>query len=510
MMSRTSVQIAATASVSLLLVMCAFLSPSSVWADKRGVKIEGRNAADYVAEQIGKSWAVLIGIDDYEHAPRLHYAVADAKAVADTLAKRGYQVVTLYNTQATKDAIEEELGDKLVDRVGEQDRVVIFYSGHGQTKTVKGGKTQGFLLPVGGEQERLAKTGISMGRIRELAEALPSKHVLFLVDVCYGGIAGTQFKSLLPKYTAEYYKAITKERGRQLITAGGAGQQALEGPEWGHSVFTYYLLEGLNKGLADLNSDGIIPASELYSYLDSRVFAAARMKEHEQRPELWTLAAEKGEFVFFTSATGKPGPARMGTASPGESEALAAERQRLEAERQQIEAARARQQQEETERARVDAERQQAERQRLDEERRQLQAERERLEAERRTAERAQLEAERKRLETERRAAEAMRQEAERKKLEEARARPYSWTVGGTFWQVAAGATKIAQFNHDGTMFLSACKGCPPVYTGQWTQSGNTVSILIAGYPMTCVVAGQTMDCTDHYSGGTVQYFLLQ
>ncbi|MBI5410587.1 MAG: hypothetical protein HZA21_01195 [Nitrospirae bacterium] len=67
----------------------------------------------------------------------------------------------------------------------------------------------------------------------------------------------------------------------------------------GHSVFTYYLLEGLTKGLADLNEDGIIPVSELYSYLGSRVFAAAQMKGHTQRPELWSPAAEKGEFVFI-------------------------------------------------------------------------------------------------------------------------------------------------------------------------------------------------------------------
>jgi len=151
------------------------------------VKVEGKDPADYIAAQAGKSWAVVIGIDDYEHAPRLHYAVADATAMARLLAQRGYQVAALYNRQATKDAIEEELGDKLLDRVGEHDRVVIFYSGHGETKTVKGGKTQGFLLPVGGSQEALAKTGISMGRIRELADALPSKHVLFLMDVCYGG-----------------------------------------------------------------------------------------------------------------------------------------------------------------------------------------------------------------------------------------------------------------------------------------------------------------------------------
>lgn len=268
--------------------------------DPRGIKVMGKAPAEYVSEQFGKSWAVVIGIDDYEKAPRLKYATADAKAMTGVLQQQGFQVAALYNQQATKAAIERELGDKLIDRVGENDRVVIFYAGHGETKTARGGKTMGYLLPVQGQQDALSETGISMGRIKELADALPSKQVLFLVDVCYGGIAGQQFRSTLPPMTVAYLKMITRERGRQLISAGGPDQQAMESPEWGHSVFTYYLLEGL-KGLADLNDDGIIPASELYSYLDSRVFAAAQMKGHTQRPELWSLAAEKGEFVFVPS-----------------------------------------------------------------------------------------------------------------------------------------------------------------------------------------------------------------
>lgn len=45
----------------------------------------GKVPAEYVAERFGKSWAVIIGIDDYEKAPRLKYAVADAKAMAGVL-----------------------------------------------------------------------------------------------------------------------------------------------------------------------------------------------------------------------------------------------------------------------------------------------------------------------------------------------------------------------------------------------------------------------------------------
>jgi hypothetical protein len=138
----------------------------------------------------------------------------------------------------------------------------------------------------------------NMGLIQSLAQALPAKQVLFLIDACYGGIAGQRFRNIAP-VTETYLRAITREKGRQLITAGGADQQAVEGSRWGHSAFTYYLLEGIGKGLADLNEDGIIPTSELYAYLDQRVYAAAQLLGHTQRPQLWSLSSDQGEFVFI-------------------------------------------------------------------------------------------------------------------------------------------------------------------------------------------------------------------
>ncbi len=159
-----------------------------VLAEKRDLKIAGKAPAEYVASQPGKAWAVVIGIDEYEKAPRLKYAVADARAVAELLGKQGFQVTALYDKQATRRGVLRELGDRLVQKVGEQDRIVIFFAGHGDERKVKGGREMGFLMPVEGEPDALAETGISMGLIKEMADALPSKQVLFLVDVCYGGI----------------------------------------------------------------------------------------------------------------------------------------------------------------------------------------------------------------------------------------------------------------------------------------------------------------------------------
>lgn len=286
--------------LSLSLVFGA--STLSAAADaKRGVKvtnIDGKSPAEFVAGRSGKSWAVVIGINAYQHVPNLTYATADAKSMAELFTKKGFKVTALYDGAATRKAILHALGDQLPAEVGEQDQVVIFFAGHGETRKYGAGNTMGYLLPVDAEANALSGTAIDMGLIQSLAQALPAKQILFLIDSCYGGIAGQRFRSLSP--TAEsYLKLITREKGRQLLTAGGADQQAVESPTWGHSAFTYYLLEGLGKGLADLNEDGVIPTSELYTYLDQRVYAAAHLLGHTQRPQFWSLTPEQGEFVFI-------------------------------------------------------------------------------------------------------------------------------------------------------------------------------------------------------------------
>ena len=272
--------------------------PNLIWGELRGISVQGKPPAEYIASQTGRNWAVVIGIDEYREVRRLKYAVKDAQSVAQVLRKQGFQVVTLFNDQATRHSILKELGTNLISKVKPEDRVLVFYAGHGETLVVTKDRKMGYLVPVEGQKDALVASGISMGHIRELANILPARHVLFLIDVCYGGIAGQRFRSLSP-FTEAYIKLITREPGRQLITAGGADQRAIEGPEWGHSVFSFYLLEGLGKGLADLNDDGIIPASELYTYLDQRVYTAAQLIGHTQRPEFWALSGEKGEFVFF-------------------------------------------------------------------------------------------------------------------------------------------------------------------------------------------------------------------
>jgi formylglycine-generating enzyme required for sulfatase activity len=286
----------------LSLLLCSLiplLLPLQTHADTPSITVNGKVPAQYIAETKGKSWAVIIGIDKYLNLASLAYAVDDAKSVARMLGRQGFTVTSLYNTQATKKAILHELRQNLVTRVQKDDQVLIFFAGHiGETPGTGKRQPVGFMMPVDTEPGLLADTAISVDLLRELSESLPAKQVLFLIDICYGGIAGRSQRSF-PPMTSNYLKMIASEPARQLITAGGTGQQALAGPKWKHSVFTYYLLEGIGKGRGDLNGDGIIPTSELFAFLDEHVQSAALTHKHVQRPEMWGLSPDKGEFVFI-------------------------------------------------------------------------------------------------------------------------------------------------------------------------------------------------------------------
>src|SRR5690242_21132375 len=70
-----------------------------------------------------KSWAVVIGIDDYIVAPKLPNAVTDAKAVAESFRRLGFdEVIELYNKDASLKRLNTLLNDILPRKVGRQDR----------------------------------------------------------------------------------------------------------------------------------------------------------------------------------------------------------------------------------------------------------------------------------------------------------------------------------------------------------------------------------------------------
>ncbi|SHM12952.1 Tetratricopeptide repeat-containing protein [Rhizobacter sp. OV335] len=185
------------------------------------------------------------------------------------------------------------LNDKLADgkKVRRDDRVVVFYAGHGGTRKLTSGRDVGYLIPVDASLADFASDAISMPQLQEVAEAISAKHVLFMVDACYSGLGLTRGGGA--GSSANFLADNARRLGRQMLTAGGADQQVADDGPSGHSVFTWTLLQALN-GKADLNGDGVITGTELAAYVAPSVAAIAR-----QTPAFGSLpGSEGGEFVF--------------------------------------------------------------------------------------------------------------------------------------------------------------------------------------------------------------------
>jgi uncharacterized caspase-like protein/peptidoglycan/xylan/chitin deacetylase (PgdA/CDA1 family) len=242
------------------------------------------------------SWAILVGIDNYPKWPHLQYAVHDAEGVGQVLVQKfGFapdHVITLTNEAATRTGIlgafHDLLGHGNAGGLQPNDRVFVFFAGHGATQKLSSGRDLGYIIPYDADPNDIATSAIPMTEIQNIAESLPAKHELFVMDACYSGLGLTRGGA-----NAAFLRDNARRLGRQMLTAGGADQLVSDGGPNGHSVFTWTLLQGL-AGKADLNGDGLITATELAAYLAPAVASVS-----QQTPAFGSLpGSEGGDFVF--------------------------------------------------------------------------------------------------------------------------------------------------------------------------------------------------------------------
>jgi hypothetical protein len=259
-------------------------------------------------------WALLIGVGEFKSpsVPPLRFAGDDVAAVRDLLVQRlGFaadHVVALTGPQATRQGILGQLS-RLCDRgmVTADDAVLIYYSGHGQTVPLPRGGDMGFLVPYDaavdlgdlGNPARYYESCLGMDELRRLSALIPAKHVLFLVDACYSGLAVESRRGVSLPLAVQ---TVAARPVRQIIVAGLKDEKALESADWGHGAFTFALLQGLGSGAADFDRDGYVTGLELATYLRSAVPRLA-----PQTPQYASFDGD-GEYLFELGAQPPSGP----------------------------------------------------------------------------------------------------------------------------------------------------------------------------------------------------------
>jgi hypothetical protein len=316
----------------ITLLFLAFLSTASyLFAASRGVQVvskKGQSLYLYKDYQ-----AVVIGVSDYEHWPKLPNAVKDAQEVAGKLKVLGFNVklITDPDSRQLKSTLSE-----IARRLGtEKNRaLLLYYAGHGETTTLADGTDLGYIIPKDCPLQNLDPFGfdskaVSMKEIEMLALKVRSKHMLVMFDSCFSGSLFALSRAAPTDISEKSAKPV-----RQFMTAGGANETVPD-----RSIFKVCLLQGLD-GEADYNRDGFVTASELGLYLQTKVVNYTRGAQHPQFGKINNPYLDKGDFIFVLKPS-KPKVAKATApvaSSHTDKDRMSEEREILKQERKRLEA----------------------------------------------------------------------------------------------------------------------------------------------------------------------------
>lgn len=259
-------------------------------------------------------WAVIIGIEKYQHTVSALFARQDAqsfKEYAQKLLGVPQENTFLYlDEQATKTNLQVLLEEKLPRRVKAGDQVFVYYAGHGLADPRTGQPY--LLLSSDTDPQSIRLSGYSAEAFYGALGQLKDQRVVVFLDSCFSGMVGRQNK-VEPLLLAARPLVITvddpalKHNNVTVLAAAQHDQLSNSDPETGHGLFTYQMLKGL-VGEADLNRDGRVRLGELASYVKEAVDRKSRQlygQTRDQTPVLTPAKLDTGQDIELTSRTGK-------------------------------------------------------------------------------------------------------------------------------------------------------------------------------------------------------------
>lgn len=226
-----------------------------------------------------KTYAVVVGISDYQDPdiPDLRFADRDAIAFADFLRSSAggtldaNHMKVLINQEATSAQFAIAL-DWLWEVVKENDKVFIYFSGHGDVE--KKSLTQpGYLLCWDAPAKvYMAGGAINVRDLKEVVSTLSVQNkakVVLITDACRSGKLSGSAVDGAQATTANLSQQFANEI---KILSCQPDEYSIEGEQWGggRGVFSYHLIDGLY-GLSDSNKDNEVSLLEISRYLEDHV-----------------------------------------------------------------------------------------------------------------------------------------------------------------------------------------------------------------------------------------------
>ena len=224
-----------------------------------------------------RTWAVIVGVADYQNFPKLTYTIDDAKKVYGFFrspeggAVPSERIKLLLDKEATKENILNTTFE-IFQTADSADIIIFYFAGHG---------VEGAFVPFdydGSENSLLPHALVHQDFLDSKA-----KFKLCIADACHSGSYKTSLvdpndesavalsRSTIRDQIKAHYKSFENIKGGLAIIASSAPEEvSLEATKLKQGVFSYFFILGL-KGQADENENGIVTASELYAYIFKHV-----------------------------------------------------------------------------------------------------------------------------------------------------------------------------------------------------------------------------------------------
>ncbi|HPE70744.1 MAG TPA: caspase family protein [Candidatus Competibacter sp.] len=294
---------------------------------------------------IGADRALLVGIDQYLKVPRLEGSGNDVRAMRqfalDTLGYRPDQIQVLLDGEATRAGILSALEDWLIKGTQPGDRVLFYYSGHGdQMPDTNGDEDDHYdetLVSVDTEPDEQGgyRNMISDDELDARLTRLVDRDTTVIIDSCHSGTITRGLldpanrrdrKTLDPvasRSASDFSQSMKSHRNEESLLKGNRqrvvwsavspAQVALVeevNPPGG--VFTRRFLAGLRDRKADRNGNGEVSYAELLDYVlrESAAYCQRLGKACNLglTPTLEVDPAYRGQPVFAFSAKPLPVP----------------------------------------------------------------------------------------------------------------------------------------------------------------------------------------------------------
>ena len=226
-----------------------------------------------------KKLALLIGVSEYQPGLNpLPAAVKDISALGKVLRDPELGNFDSVEILPNPDCQEMQFAiETLLENRTKEDLVLLFFSGHGIKDHDYNKLHFATRITRKNNQGRLiVSTAVSAHFVHDLINS-PSnrqlKRLVIILDCCFSG-------AFDPALSAKDGGSIDLQselggEGRIVLTASNSIQNAFEQKGADLSVYTRYLVQGIETGLGDLDEDGWVSVSELHDYAARQVQQAA-------------------------------------------------------------------------------------------------------------------------------------------------------------------------------------------------------------------------------------------